>query len=105
MSADFTPRFDTLVEILEYSSEKFADRPLFGVKRNDSWAWMSYGAFREEVDRVRAGLAALGISKGDAVALISDNRPEWAIAAYGAYGLGARVVPMYEALYAKVLDR
>jgi long-chain acyl-CoA synthetase len=97
MSTDFTPKFDTLIEILEYSSEKFADRPLFGVKRNGSWAWMSYGAFREEVDRVRAGLAALGISKGDSIALISDNRPEWAIAAYGAYGLGARVVPMYEA--------
>jgi long-chain acyl-CoA synthetase len=39
----------------------------------------------------------LGISKGDTVAIISDNRPEWAITAYGAYGLGAKVVPMYEA--------
>lgn len=97
MSTGFESKFQTLIEILEYSSEKFKDRPLFGVKRDDSWAWMTYGAFREEVDRVRAGLAGLGISKGDAVAIISDNRPEWAIAAYGAYGLGAKVVPMYEA--------
>ena len=97
MSADFTSKFQTLIEILEYSSEKFKDRPLFGVKRDDSWAWMTYGAFREEVDRVRTGLAGLGISKGDTVAIISDNRPEWAIAAYGAYGLGAKVVPMYVA--------
>ncbi len=97
MSAEFTSKFQTLIEILEYSSEKFKDRPLFGVKRNESWGWMSYGAFREEVDRVRTGLAALGVSKGDAVAIISDNRPEWAITAYGTYGLAAKLVPMYEA--------
>jgi long-chain acyl-CoA synthetase len=97
MSADFTPRFNTLIEIFEFSSEKFRHRPLFGVKRNDSWSWMNYGAFRDEADRVRTGLAGLGITKGDAVAIISDNRPEWAIAAYSAYGLGAIVVPMYEA--------
>lgn len=97
MTTDFTSKFQTLIEILEASSEKFSDRPLFGVKRDDSWSWMSYGAFRDEVDRVRTGLAGLGISKGDSVAIISDNRPEWAIGAYGAYGLGAKVVPMYEA--------
>jgi long-chain acyl-CoA synthetase len=97
MPSEFTPRFNTLVEILEHSTSEFRDRPLFGVKREESWTWMSYGAFREEVDRVRTGLAELGIGKGDKVAIISDNRPEWAIAAYAAYGLGAAVVPMYEA--------
>jgi long-chain acyl-CoA synthetase len=97
MAPEFTSKFQTLIEILEASTEKFRDRPLFGVKRDDSWSWMSYGSFRDEVDRVRTGLAGLGISKGDSVAIISDNRPEWAIAAYGAYGLGAKVVPMYEA--------
>ena len=97
MAPEFTSKFQTLIEILEASTEKFRDRPLFGVKRDASWSWMSYGSFRDEVDRVRTGLGGLGISKGDSVAIISDNRPEWAIAAYGAYGLGAKVVPMYEA--------
>ena len=97
MIANFTPRFNTLVEIFEHSTIEFRDRPLFGVKREDSWVWMSYGAFGEEVDRVRTGLAGLGVVKGDVVGIISDNRPEWAIAAYAAYGLGAAVVPMYEA--------
>ena len=97
MIANFTPRFNTLVEIFEHSTIEFRDRPLFGVKREDSWVWMSYGAFGEEVDRVRTGLAGLGVVEGDVVGIISDNRPEWAIAAYAAYGLGAAVVPMYEA--------
>ena len=95
--ADFTPRFNTLVEIFDHSTNQFRNRPLFGVKRDDSWSWMSYGSFGEEVDRVRTGLAGLGVSKGDVVGIISDNRPEWAIAAYAAYGLGGAVVPMYEA--------
>ena len=95
--ADFSPRFDTLVDILEHSSSSFSDRPLFGEKRDGSWGWMNYGSFREEVDRVRTGLVELGVGKGDVVGLISNNRPEWAMVAYGAYGLGAAVVPMYEA--------
>jgi long-chain acyl-CoA synthetase len=97
MSSTFTARFDTLPKILAHSTDAFRDRPLFGVKKAGTWGWMTHGAFREEVDRVRTGLATLGIGAGDAVALISDNRPEWAITAYAAYGLGASVVPMYEA--------
>jgi long-chain acyl-CoA synthetase len=94
---DHTARFNTLNEIFSHSTKAFRDRPLFGVKRRGSWGWMTFGAFGEEVDRVRTGLAELGVGTGDVVAIISDNRPEWAIAAYAAYGLGAAVVPMYEA--------
>jgi long-chain acyl-CoA synthetase len=97
MSSTFSPRFDTLPQILAHSTASFRDRPLFGVKRAGTWGWMTHGAFRQEVDRVRTGLAALGVGAGDAVALISDNRPEWAVTAYAAYGLGAAIVPMYEA--------
>ncbi len=95
--AEFTPRFDTLVDIYERSTSNFADQPLFGAKADDAWAWLSYGEFRKAVDRARTGLAALGVAGGDAVAIISDNRTDWAVAAYAAYGLGASVVPMYEA--------
>ncbi len=41
-------------------------------------------------------LAELGVSKGDVVATISRNRPEWATAAYATYACGAAYVPMYE---------
>jgi len=36
------------------------------------------------------------IGKGDAVGLIANNRVEWAVAAFAAYGLGVRFIPMYE---------
>ncbi|MCL2448858.1 MAG: long-chain fatty acid--CoA ligase, partial [Polyangiaceae bacterium] len=103
MAADlpFEPRFKTLVQILQTSVSACADRPVFGTKRGDGWAWTTYGEFGRQVDRLRAGLAARGIKAGDRVAMIADNRVEWAVAAYACYGLGAAYVPMYEAQHPK----
>jgi long-subunit acyl-CoA synthetase (AMP-forming) len=39
----------------------------------------------------------LSVGRGDKVALISNNRVEWAVAFYAVAGLGGSVVPMYEA--------
>ena len=49
------------------------------------------------VDRFRAGLASLGVKRGDKVAVISQNRLEWVVGAHAVYSLGASYVPMYEA--------
>ncbi len=92
----FQPRFQTLVEIYQHATKTFENRPLFGTKERGVWQWMSYGEFRDRTDHVRGALSAAGITKGDRVAIIANNRPEWAIAAYAAYGLGAAFVPMYE---------
>ena len=92
----FQPRFQTLVEIYEHSTRAFDSRPLFGTKERGSWRWMTYGEFGEKTDHLRGGLSAVGVGKGDRVAIIANNRPEWAIAAYASYGLGAAFVPMYE---------
>jgi long-chain acyl-CoA synthetase len=92
----FQPRFETLVAIYEHATKTFENRPLFGTKERGVWQWMTYGEFREQTDHVRGALAAAGVGKGDRVAIIANNRPEWAIAAYAAYGLGAAFVPMYE---------
>jgi long-chain acyl-CoA synthetase len=90
-------RFRNLVELGEESCKRFADRPLFGTRKNDRYVWTSYREFQELVDALRGGLASLGVSIGDKVAIVSGNRVEWAVAAYATYGLGATFVPMYEA--------
>ncbi len=92
-----TQKFKNLVELYESSVEQYAGRELFGTKVGNVWRWMTYGEFGRAVDAFRAGLAARGIGKGDKVACISNNRIEWAVAAYAVFGLGAAWVPMYEA--------
>ncbi len=94
--AEFKPKFETLVDIYEHATQKYPDNPLFGVKKDGRWEWMTYRQFRELTEAMRGALAQLGVEKGDRVALISNNRPEWAVVAYAAYGRGASVVPMYE---------
>jgi long-chain acyl-CoA synthetase len=90
-------KYDTLVDIYTDALKTFPDQQLFGTKKSGQWTWMTYLEFGRKTDAFRAGLAALGVKKGDRVAIIANNRPEWAIAAYACYGLGLAFVPMYEA--------
>jgi long-chain acyl-CoA synthetase len=95
------PEFRNLVELFERSIKLFHTRPLFGVKKQGQWNYLTYAEFGELVEHFRGGLASLGIKRGDCVAIVSNNRVEWAVAAYACYGLGASLVPMYEAQLAK----
>jgi long-chain acyl-CoA synthetase len=94
-------KFENLVELWERSCREFASRDLFGVKQGSGWTWMTYAQFGELVNAFRGGLASLGVGRGDVVAIIADNRVEWAVACYATYGLGASYVPMYQAQLAK----
>ncbi len=88
-----------LVEIFEESVAEHRDRPLFGTKNSmtGAYEWVTYGEVAGRVDNLRGGLAHIGVGKGDGVAIIADNRVEWAVIAYAAYGRNARLIPMYEA--------
>ncbi len=94
-------KFQTLVDIYHDAVNTFPDSPLFGMKRAGKWEWMTYLEFGKQTDALRAGLAGLGLKNGDRVAIIANNRPEWATAAYACFGLGIAFVPMYEAQLAK----
>lgn len=89
--------FKNLVEMLQYAVKTFGPREFLGTKKDGVWTWTTYADFGKKVDACRAGLADLGIQLGDRVCVISNNREEWAILAHACYGLGASLVPMYEA--------
>lgn len=95
------PKFANLNEMYERSIKLFGPRPLFGTRKAGSWSWSTYAEFGELVDAFRGGLASLGIKRGDHVAIISNNRVEWAVAEFACLGLGAALVPMYEAQLSK----
>ena len=92
---------NNLIEMLDNSRKLYADRPLFGTKREGIYEWTNYEQFAEKVDNFRGGLASLGVSSGDKVAVISKNTEEWAVSAYATYGLCGQHIPMYETQMAK----
>jgi len=59
---------------------------------------LTYGEYLQRVVHLSAGLEATGVSFGDRVLLLSENRPEWGIADYALLSLGAIVVPVYPSL-------
>ena len=90
-----------LIEMLENSRQRYGDRPLYGTKRGGVYEWTTYEQFGEKVDALRGGLASLGASAGDKVAIICKNTEEWAVSAYATYGLNGQHIPMYETQVAK----
>jgi long-chain acyl-CoA synthetase len=80
----------TLTQLFFDAVERF-DRPnALQYKAGDRWESISHRALADRVRRVALGLHALGLSAGDRVAILSENRPEWAIADYA--GLTARLI-------------
>ncbi|HYN31153.1 MAG TPA: AMP-binding protein [Ilumatobacteraceae bacterium] len=54
----------------------------------------TYGELRDQVERLRGGLASLGIESGDRVALLLGNSPQFVIGYLATVGLGAVAVPL-----------
>jgi long-chain acyl-CoA synthetase len=54
----------------------------------------TYRELRDQVDRCAAGLARLGVTKGDRVALVLPNCPQFVVTFYAALRLGAVVAPL-----------
>jgi long-chain acyl-CoA synthetase len=86
---------NSLPEMFFEQSRRFEDAALLWAKRNDRWQSMSWREVRELVEAVAAGLRTLGVKKGDRVALVAENRPEWLIADIGIMAAGAITVPAY----------
>lgn len=89
--------FSTLWELKEKAVKYYPTNPIFGTKNGSKFDWITYSQFSKEVQLFRNVLLKYGVKKNDKVAVISNNRLEWAIAMYGAMSLGAQWVPMYEA--------
>ncbi len=84
----------TIIQLLESSSDKYPDNPYLLEKKTDKYEALTYKETKEEVYKVAAGLLALGVKKGDRLALISESRADWVISELGILHTGAINVPL-----------
>jgi long-chain acyl-CoA synthetase len=85
----------TIPQVFQRQVTKYGNKAFLKAKRNRQWVDHSWNEISERTDRLRGGLARLGVQPGDRVAILSDNCPEWVIVDLAALGLGAIVVPLY----------
>ncbi len=84
----------TIIDFVEKYSHKYEDHPYLREKVNGTWKVITQGQTREEAYRIGAGLMALGLQKGDKIALLSESRAMWILAELGALYAGATDVPL-----------
>jgi len=88
----------TTVNQLFYSCvDRYQQRVMMHRQAID-WIPISSGELYRSVAGIARTLESWGIQKGDRVAILSENRPEWTIADFAALLLGAVVVPIYSTL-------
>ena len=88
----------TIIDLFEISTQKYADNPYILEKKRDRYEAITYKKTKEQAYKVAAGLMALGIKKGDRIALLSESRIDWVISELGILHTGAVSVPLSIAL-------
>ena len=73
-------------------------------KREGRWTDLGYRELAERVQDLSLGLRELGVRRGDRVAILSENRPEWAITDYACLAARAADVPIYPTLPARQVE-
>ncbi|MCX5726661.1 MAG: AMP-binding protein [Candidatus Saganbacteria bacterium] len=84
----------TIKEIVEGSARKFGDYVALQMKHDDKYAGITFAEAETKIRNLGANLSEMGITHGDRVALLSENRPEWAISYLSIAYIGAVVVPL-----------
>jgi long-chain acyl-CoA synthetase len=92
------PKPGTLNELFFDAIERFDKPDAMMVKRSGKYAPIGHREIERRVRHAALGLRTLGIKHGDRVSILSENRPEWAIADYACLTTGVTDVPIYPTL-------
>ena len=85
----------TLVEMFEHTVRVNNKPDALNYKKDGEWRSISSDELLARTERIALGLYSLGIRRGDRVALISANCPEWTLIDAGCLFAGAIDVPVY----------
>jgi long-chain acyl-CoA synthetase len=87
--------FPNLVSMFLSRAALQGDAAFLGYKQSGSWQTISWAETARCVAGLAHSLKAMGLTKGDRVMLVSENRPEWCIADLAIMAAGCVTVPTY----------
>ena len=86
---------NTLPQELRALAKRQPDRIAMRMKDYGIWHDITWTQYFENVKKVAMGLYALGVKRGDHVAIVGENKPEWLFSAMGVMSLGGIFVGVY----------
>ena len=82
-------------DLIQWNLEKYPRKDMYGGKKDNEWITYSTEDVKNYVDWVSYGLLSLGCKKGEKVATISGNKPEWNFVDMALAQTGLIHVPIY----------
>lgn len=89
------PSVKTLPQALRAIVKRQPDRVAMRMKEYGIWHDITWRQYYENVKKTAMGLYALGVRRGDKVAIVGENKPEWLYSALGVMSVGATFVGVY----------
>ena len=88
----------TLARMAAAQARRYGEKTALRVKKDGLYRPVSWAVFHRHIEEAALGLIDLGVQPGDRVAILSENRPEWAMADLAILSAGAVTVPIYTTL-------
>jgi len=91
----------TVRDLLWESLQKHASLPAVGIVGN---RFLTYGELKEQAEHLAFSLTQLGLVKGDKVAILGPNSPNWVVSYFTLLSLGIVAVPILPDFHAAEID-
>ncbi len=87
---------NTLPKQLRYNAQRYTDRVALREKRFGIWQSITWGQYAQRVRHFALGMHSLGLQRGDRIAILGDNRPEWVISELAVQSMGGASIGIYQ---------
>jgi len=86
---------DTFPKMLRLNAKEHGREIALREKDFGLWRTFTWNDYQARVHDFALGMIELGLKRGDVVAIIGDNRPDWVAAEVAAHAIGAMSLGMY----------
>ncbi len=92
---DAVANFGTLHQMFFACAAQYGDGTMVMEGKTGEYRQVSWNQMAQEVNEIASGLMSLGVARGDRVAIMAYNRPQWLVADVAIMATGAITVPVY----------